>query len=476
MPETGSTSPQRGDSPVFGFILFGGPISGALLRDLRLANELARRGYEVHLWWAMDKSREVHVEAGMTQHWLMHGYRHYPSLLGGWATRGMRDAIGRAITALTGDIRRANFVQKRPGVLGKTVQGLLRAIGAGIERDRPLISRFSRQLDEAGVTHLLPMLAVFCPIVQKAIERTRQPIEYLVTFQGYELYLNYASQIGYEQTFHQLFSQAVADSRYPAIAVSEDYRQRVLDEIGLDESAVVAIPPGVELPEQRDRAEAHRELAVRFRDRDFDPELPLVTYVGRQDSEKGIDLLLYAAAILQRRGLAVQLAVVGPTLFDSRYGQVCKQIARNLRLPVVFGRQVSNNHRLRLMAASRCVVYPSIHREPFGMVAAESASLGTPAVVPDYGGVAGAIEANGKQAGLTFEVWDSGSLAEAIQKLIEDEALWRQLHEAGPAVADHYSVPNLANRVLTHLGLNASRSMAGQPPIHTGREQTNTDF
>jgi glycosyltransferase involved in cell wall biosynthesis len=365
----------------------------------------------------------------------------------------MRDALGKTVTALTGDIRRAHYVQKRPHVLRDTVHGLLRTLAEGIEHDRPLIARFARQLDEAGVTHLLPMLAVFCPIVEAAIARTHRSIEYLVTFQGYELYLNYARQIGREQTFHDLFRQAVERSGRPAIAVSEDYRRRVLDEIALTPDQVVAIPPGVDLPEPRDRDQARRELAERFADREFDPARPLLTYVGRQDSEKGIDLLLYAAAILEKRGKPVQLVIAGPTLFDSRYGEVCKQIARNLRLSVVFGRQMTNNHRLRVMAASRCVVYPSIHREPFGMVAAEAASLGTPAVVPDYGGVAGAIEADGHTAGLRFNVWDSGSLADTIDKLLEDEALWQQLHEAGPHVANYYSVPKLADRVLAHLEL-----------------------
>ena len=47
-----STSAQS--RPVFGCLLFGGPLSGALIRDVRLANELSARGFEVHVWWAMD--------------------------------------------------------------------------------------------------------------------------------------------------------------------------------------------------------------------------------------------------------------------------------------------------------------------------------------------------------------------------------------------------------------------------------------
>ncbi len=39
-----SAAEQPGKNPVFGFILFGGPLSGARVRDVRLANELSRSG------------------------------------------------------------------------------------------------------------------------------------------------------------------------------------------------------------------------------------------------------------------------------------------------------------------------------------------------------------------------------------------------------------------------------------------------
>ena len=44
--------------PVLGFVIVGGPLVGAQVRDLRLANELSRRGYPVHVWWAFDQDRK----------------------------------------------------------------------------------------------------------------------------------------------------------------------------------------------------------------------------------------------------------------------------------------------------------------------------------------------------------------------------------------------------------------------------------
>ena len=84
------------------------------------------------------------------------------------------------------------------------------------------------------------------------------------------------------------------------------------------------------------------------------------------------------------------------------------------------------------------------------MVAAEAMSYGTPAVVPNYGGVASVVEVNGVTGGLRFDIWDSGSLADQLQRLLEDSQLWKQLSDNGPQVAKYFSIPNLADRILDH--------------------------
>jgi glycosyltransferase involved in cell wall biosynthesis len=393
--EAGETTGSGSEAePVFGFILFGGPLSGALIRDIRLVNELARRGYQVHVWWVMDRTRSVELEPAITEHWLANAlyFARIPGL-GRWMA-SVKDAIGRGFGRVFPDRRRDHFLQTRPWFLDAMIQGLLRAVAGGIERDRWLIGRFARELEAAGVTHVLPMLAVLCPFIEAARERVGRRIEYLVTFQGYELYLNYARQIGCEARLHEVFRQTVANSGRNAIAVSEDYRERVVEDIGLSRDQITPIPPGVPTPAPMDRgaARARIEQIAKERHRQLEPGVPLVTYLGRQDSEKGIDLLLYAAAMLQREGMPIQLAITGPTLFDGRYALACRQIARNLRLEVLRWRGVSDPVRLDLLAGSDCVVYPSIHREPFGMVPVEAVSQGTPAIVPDYGGVAHVIE------------------------------------------------------------------------------------
>lgn len=215
----------------------------------------------------------------------------------------------------------------------------------------------------------------------------------------------------------------------------------------MERPRLVEIPPGVPLGSTMGRDKAIDIVAQRFKD--YAAHLPLVTFLGRQDVEKGI----YAANILRQRGRKFQLAICGPTLFGDTYSRVIRQISADLRLPVIWSEYITDELRSALFTASRCVVYPSIHREPFGMVPVEAAACGTPVVVPDRGGVAETYRAPGLQCGLNFKTWDSGDLADKIDTLLTDEVLWRELSAAGPKVADHYSVAKLADRLLEHIGV-----------------------
>ncbi len=434
--------------PVFGFLLLGGPLSGALVRDIRLANELADRGYTVHVWWAVDRRRSSPLSAKIRQHWLFHGFRYSSS------RRGSRiaDAFGRLLTRFLHEKNRLRWLQKRHYVLDRVMRGIVRRVCASVDGDRRLIRTFARSVAESGVTHMLPMLSILCPWAIAA-RRHVPGLKYLVTFQGYELYVKYAKGIDLERELDARLVNVVEESNWPAIAVSEDYLQRVVEDIGVPESSLRAIPPGIPAGFTCDRETAVEVLVSYLHG--YRRDVPLITYLGRRDTEKGIDLLLYAASILRRRGLDFQLAICGPTLFGAHYGDVCRQLALDLRCDVLWREMVSDSLRSALFTASRCIVYPSVHREPFGMVAVEAQAHSTPAIVPDYGGIASAIEANGFVGGLRFRTWDSADLAAQIERVLTDDKLYKRLSEAGPKVAEYFSVENLADRVLAHMGLAA---------------------
>lgn len=432
--------------PVFGFVLVGGALIGAQVRDVRLANELAARGFQVHVWWILERPHRSPLRAEVHQHWLCHSFRlstlRFPTTL---------DFVGRLSGWPVSDTHRQRLVQTFPGLLDWSMRNLISRVCSGVQKDQSLIRHFSRELLRARVTHCFPNLAVLGPFIAEARKLISHPVQYLVTFQGYELYANYARELGCEAELYRRLYEAVEDSDWPAIAVSGPYLDRIHADIGLPKRWLRVIPPGVPIPEPFPAEKAHAVVGQHFAQ--YRPGIPLVTYLGRRDAEKGIDLLIYAAKLLHRRGCDFQLAICGPTAFGAKYSVACRQIAENLRLPVMWSDYVPDETRAALFAASHCVVYPPIHEEPFGMVPVEAMAYGTPCVVSDTGGVADVVRPGTQEGGVVFRSWDSGHLADRLEQILEDSELRSRLSASCRSIALHYSVGNLANRILDHMGL-----------------------
>lgn len=464
--EAVETSDQPAREPVLGFLLVGGALVGAQVRDIRLANELVRRGYKVHVWWAFDRPKVSPLDPRISERWLFSWSRNAP-----WGVPGVTELLGKSMYHLSSERFRNWFAQTVPGFIGRQVRFLLQAVCRGVEHDRSLIERFARELKQTGVTHILPNIEVLGSFARAARNLIPSRPRYLVTFQGYEVYGMYAREAGIEQPFYDRLVEVVRDSDWPAVVVSDAYAARIEREIGLDAQGLVTIPPGVPVGEQVDLGNSHRRIAAHFPQ--YRPDLPLVAYIGRQDSEKGLDLLMYAVRLLQQRGVPMQLAICGPTAFGGIYAKACRQIADHLRINVLSDGFISTELRSALFRVSRTVVLPSIHEEPFGMVPVEAMAQGTPVLVPDLGGIAGVVAAASAEGGLKFTCWDSGSLADRLQQLLTDDECHSRLSAGAQTVADHFSIEKLGERVLSHLELSAfSPQLTTEPKNSTEPPQS----
>jgi glycosyltransferase involved in cell wall biosynthesis len=426
------------DERVFGFLLLGGAYVGATVRDVRLANELHRLGHRVHVWWGLDRPDRSELDPAIPQSLLFHGARY---VLGGRPS-GFLDGLARAVRRACPDRWLAAYIQQFPSELHRVMHGLLRRVCEGVERDAVLIGRFARQLRRAGVTHMLPSLELFCPFVEAARRRGAPDVKYCVTFQGYEIYANYARMIGLEQALYDRIRETVARSDFPAIAVSRSYRARIVGDVGLDPEQLVSIPPSIDAPHWMPPAQARQLVADHFPA--YRADRPLVTFLGRQDSEKGIDLLLYATKLCAARGNTYQLLICGPTAGGRSYRDACRQIAEHLRIDVLSNSFVPHEVRSALFRISDCVVYPSIHDEPFGLVPAEAASYGVPVVCPHRSGVCG--DAARIPHLLRFDDWSSESLAREIERAVQ-ASVPPELRRPLPL----FSHGELAARMLEHL-------------------------
>jgi glycosyltransferase involved in cell wall biosynthesis len=430
-------------NPVFAFLAFtSGSYEGAIVRDMRLANVLHRRGFKVVIYWAMETNRQL-VDPAIPQRMLFRGFRYLRK-----RPSGLLDRIG-VLTGVYPAKRRLRFMQQHPQMVSGPLTHYVRSMCDGAD-DAGLVRRLEKFLARDGVTHLLPTFVMACPLALAARDRGTHPFEFIATFQGEEIFANYAQNISRLDDYYAQLRRCVAASPWPAVAVSDDYAQRLSADVGLDRARLVTIYPGIVAPPSKSKPPF--ELLTEKMP-GLNPAIPIVTYFGRQDVEKGIDLLLYATRIVKERGASMQLVICGGSSFGWNYQEICKEIARHLRLSIFWKRRVSDELRAALYAHSRFIVYPSIHREPFGMVAAETMSHGTPVIVPNFGGITEAIRADGLIGGLTFKVWNTQDLAEQMHRLLTDDALHTSLAANTRQIAQKFSVDVMTDRILAHIGL-----------------------
>jgi glycosyltransferase involved in cell wall biosynthesis len=145
-------------------------------------------------------------------------------------------------------------------------------------------------------------------------------------------------------------------------------------------------------------------------------EAPLVLYVGRIASGKGIDHLLAAMRELPD----AHLVIAGP---DDRHG-VSTDGDRVHTLPM------SEEPPRHLYPQADVFVLASAG-ESFGMVAAEAAAAGTPVIVSDRCGIAGFFE-DGEALVVPY---DRDAVVGAIRRILSDDTLREQLAHGGRAAA-----------------------------------------
>ena len=438
-------------APSFAFVTMGsGGFLGSTVRDLALANALHRRGYKVAVYWMMELNEEM-ADPGIRQRTLCHGSRYHfrrPSQL--------LDRVLGPLLFLLPKKWRVRIVQGQAGYVDRLLGNLVGSLFGAGGGDHKLAQRLRDFITRDEVSHLMLSFATIGPLALAAQRLGEREFDYLLTFQGDEQFAAYARRLGLLAPFCQRVNEALRQSPWPTVVVSHDYAQRIIEELKVPRCNLQVIYNGVELPP---RAEKPSFELLRSVFPGLLQGVPIVLFLGRQECEKGIDLLLYAARMLAGRQIDLQLVICGSTAKGGLYRKVLQDLGEHLGLSIHHGGTVSNPVRDALYAHSHCVVYPSVNREPFGLVVAEAMGHGTPVLVPDYGGI-GEVIGQGEQAGgLTFRTWDSFDLARQLERLLGDEALYRTLAANTRAIAARFCVANMANDVLAHIGVHTDQDL-----------------
>ncbi len=241
------------------------------------------------------------------------------------------------------------------------------------------------------------------------------------------------------------------------VAVSEAMRQDVMSLYDVPESKVRVIPNGIDPDEYRpvSRPEILRKHGV-------DPSRPFVLFVGRITRQKGIVHLVNAIEHL-REGAQIVLCAGAPDTED-----IAREMEEAVADARAYGRHdilwiadmLPRDEIIALYAAAAVFVCPSVY-EPFGIINLEAMACETAVVASAVGGIPGIVKEGEtgtlvpfETRGFTdFEPKDarrfSRDLAEAVNRLLDDQALRRRMGEAGRRrVVEEYSWRAVAERTV----------------------------
>lgn len=146
-------------------------------------------------------------------------------------------------------------------------------------------------------------------------------------------------------------------------------------------------------------------------------------FVGRLVSDKGVDLLIDAMAMLRDRGLEPNLAIAGSGPEKAALKQ--RTLEQGLGGKIAFVGRVSDDKLNELLNAHKIMVVPTRTGEGFGVVALEGIACGCVVVGSSDGGLPEAIG----RCGRIFAKGDSAALADSLRDLLVNPEAW-QVHLA----------------------------------------------
>ncbi len=153
------------------------------------------------------------------------------------------------------------------------------------------------------------------------------------------------------------------------------------------------------------------------------PDEPFLVFAGGISPHKGLDVLLDALGVLRDRGATTPRLVVVGDLEDRRFLSAADDVLARTEVPwlrerVLLAGFVSDAALAALFSRATAVVLPS-RAEGFGLPAVEAAACGAPLILSDVPAHRETLDG----AALFAAVGDAGALAQAVERVLGDEAL-----------------------------------------------------
>jgi len=202
---------------------------------------------------------------------------------------------------------------------------------------------------------------------------------------------------------HTLISRQILDKADTIIAVSH-FIKKMLTLNGIDSKKIRIIYNPITVRNCPQTAEENKRI-----------QSPYALYVGRLETEKGVEFLLEATKQVCLKLKKFKLFIVG----DGPSRESLQLLSKNLRIEnyVEFLGTVSNATLACLYRSSAVVVVPSIWAEPFGRVVAEAVMYNRPVVASNVGAIPEILD---QKNGFLVPPRNPEALADAIVSAITE--------------------------------------------------------
>jgi alpha-maltose-1-phosphate synthase len=234
-----------------------------------------------------------------------------------------------------------------------------------------------------------------------------------------------AEQLGGGYTLSSWCERTALESAAAIIAVSEGMRDDLLACYpAVPADRVRVIRNGIDTSEYA--PDPGTDVLERY---GVDPGRPLVVFVGRITRQKGLPVLLRAAARLDAEIQLVLCAGQPDTAELAAEVTALVQDLRDTRSGVIWlSGMLPKREVIQLLTHSTAFVCPSLY-EPLGIVNLEAMACGTAVIGSRVGGIPEVV-ADG-QTGLLVPPGEPAPLADAVNALVRDQALAAVMGRAG---------------------------------------------
>lgn len=168
---------------------------------------------------------------------------------------------------------------------------------------------------------------------------------------------------------------------------------------------------------------------------------PTIICISRLVSYKRIEDLIWAFALLLKKGLDLNLIIVGRGPQEKKLKNICQML--KISPKVSFYQNLPRKELINKIKASHLFCLPS-QVEGFGISAIEAAAAGVPYVISDIP-VFKEITKN-SQGGLLFKLNNVKDLSDKIERLLLDKKLYKQKVEEAKLLAQNYQWTDIAKK------------------------------